>query len=65
MVIFIVDFEYDLRIDKKYAIKPVSAISAIFCTENFVGKVIFSLDLEYELKSLVRLNQELPTLILD
>ena len=31
-VIFIVDFESELKIDKKFVIYPVSAISAIFCT---------------------------------
>ena len=32
MVIFILNFKYDLKIHKNYAIKPVSAISAIFGT---------------------------------
>ena len=31
-VIFIIDFEYELRIDKNYEILPMSVIPATFCT---------------------------------
>ena len=42
-VIFIVDFEYELRIDKNYEILPMSAIPATFCTFAKTYPITFKL----------------------
>ena len=50
-VIFIVDFEYDLRIDKKFSIKPVGANLSIFRT--FARTYLITLKLYQKIKDVI------------